>query len=72
MDMLTVDGWTVVEAKTYSAKLVRIVVSDGHGRRLSLLVPKAVTTAEALAPLVRARVEAAVPLPPEGPPGPAV
>ncbi len=72
MAPLTVDGWTLVEAKTYSADLARITISDGHGHRLSLMVPRSATTDRELAPLIRARVEIAGQLPPEGPPGPAV
>lgn len=72
MTPLTVDGWTVVEAKTYSADLSRITIADGHGHRLSLMVPRSATTHEELAPLIRARVEIAGKLPPEQPAGPAV
>ena len=71
MEPLTVDGWTVVEARTYSADLARIMIADGHGHRLGLLVPRAATTYDQLAPLIRARVEIAGKLPPEGPAGPA-
>lgn len=70
MDQLTVDGWTVVGTKTYSADLVRIEIADGHGHRLSLMVPRSATTHDELAPLIRARVQIAGQLPPEAPPGP--
>ena len=70
MDQLTVDGWTIVSTRTYSADLVRIEIANGHGQRLNLMVPKAATTFDQLAPLIRARVEIAGRLPPEGPAGP--
>lgn len=70
MTPLTVDGWTVVGTRTYSATLIRYEISDGHGHRLGLLVPRN-STSEELAVLIRARAAAAAPLPPEGPSGPA-
>lgn len=70
MDPLTVDGWTVVSTKTYSAELVRLEIANGHGQRLSLMMPRSLTTYDQMAPLIRARVEIAGKLPPEGPPGP--
>ena len=70
MDPLIVDGWTVVSAKTYSAELTRLEIANGHGKRLSLMMPRALTTYEEMAPLIRARVQIAGELPPEGPPGP--
>lgn len=69
MDQLTVDGWTIVDTRTYSAALVRVTIADGHGHRLSLMVPSGASTYDELAPLIRARVEIAGRLPPEGPAG---
>lgn len=67
MDVLRVDGWTLVGSRTYSATLTRVEIADGLGNRLSMLVPRSATSYDELVPLIRARIAAARPLPPERP-----
>jgi|GEM_PF-1976345 len=61
------EQWTVVEQTTVDARLVRVVVGNGHGRRLSLTVRRDQTTTEQLAPLIEAAAAATAPVPPQPP-----
>lgn len=65
--VLVAEEWTVVERTTLQRDLVRIVVGDGRGRRVTLTVKRELTTPEALAPLIEAAAAATGPVPPQPP-----
>lgn len=70
--MVTVNGWTVTETKTYDRDRVSVTIGDGHGHQRRLLVKKDQTADDALVPIIKAALGAVRPPGPEQPAGAAV